>query len=75
MQLISSRTMPFLETPSLVPGEAHEALFRDDHGRFVLYLADGKPVSTKEERVIFLELREALIWLNEPAQDRGSFWI
>jgi len=74
MQLISSRTIPFLETPSLVPGEAREALFKDESGSFLLYLADGNLVSAREERVIPLGLREALIWLNESAQDQGSFW-
>lgn len=28
-----------------------------------------------EERVFFLELREALVWLNEPPEDQGSFWV
>ena len=73
MQLISSRTIPYLEAESLSTGQAQEALFRDDDG-FVLYLADGKPTSVREERVIFLDLREALIWLNEPPEDEGSFW-
>lgn len=74
MQLIYSRTIPFLESLSLLPGQAQEALFRDDSGSFILYLADGKPRSATEERVLFLGLREALIWLNEPLGDQGSFW-
>jgi hypothetical protein len=44
MQLIFSRTIPYLEAASA------------------------------EARVIFLELRGALIRLNEPPQDRGAFW-
>lgn len=74
MQLISSRTVPFLDSQSLAPGQAREALFRADGDRFVLYLADGNPSSVGEERVIFVDLREALIWLNEPSEQRGSFW-
>jgi len=74
MQLISSRTIPFLESQSLVAETAQEVLLRDDRGGFILYLADGKPTPTGEERVLFLDLREALIWLNEPAQEQGSFW-
>jgi hypothetical protein len=73
MQLISSRTIPYLEAQSLATGQAQEALFRNDDG-FILHLADGKPTSVREERVIFLDLREALIWLNEPPEDGGSFW-
>jgi hypothetical protein len=73
MQLITSRRIPYLETHSLAPGQAQEALFRNGGG-FVLYLSDGKPAPAGEERVIRLGLREALIWLNEPSQDQGSFW-
>jgi hypothetical protein len=74
MQVISSRTVPFLDTQSLASSEAREVLIRDDTGRFLLYLNDGEPSPTTEERVIMLGPREALIWLNEPPQDQGSFW-
>lgn len=74
MQLISSRTIPFLDTGSLLNAHAREALFRNDDGRFILYLTDGSQPSLLEERVIFLELREALIWLNEQDQEQGAFW-
>ena len=75
MRLISSRTVAFLDSQSLAPGQAREALFRASDDRFVLYLTDGDSPSAGEERVIFLELREALIWLNEPSGQRGSFWV
>ena len=74
MQLISSRTIPFLDSQSLAPRKGREALFRASGDRFVLYLAAGDPSSAEEERVVFLDLREALIWLNEPFEQRGSFW-
>jgi hypothetical protein len=74
MQMISSRTIPFLDAQSLAAGEAREVLIRDDTGRFILYLSDGDPPLTVKERVIILGPREALIWLNETSQDQGSFW-
>jgi hypothetical protein len=73
MQLISSRIVPFIDTQSLESGQAREVLFRDRRG-FVLYLSDGDPSRDAEERVIALELREALIWLNEASHDQGAFW-
>ena len=73
MQLVSSRTISFIDVPSLAIVEAKEALFHDEEG-FLLYLSGGDLSSTAEERVVFLELREALIWLNEPPEDQGSFW-
>jgi hypothetical protein len=74
MQMISSRTIPFIDAGSLAPGEAREALFRDENNSFLLYLSDGVPCSNAEERLVRLELREALIWLNETPQDGASFW-
>jgi len=73
MRIISSRTVPFIDTHSLQAGQAHEVLFRTGSG-FVLYLTDGDPSLATRERVLSLELREALIWLNESSPDQGSFW-
>jgi hypothetical protein len=74
MQMISSRAVAFLDAQSLTPGQAQEALFRDGEGSFFLYLCDGDHSPVMEERVLLLGLREALLWLNEPAQEQGSFW-
>lgn len=74
MQMISSRTIPFIDAQSLAPGQAREALFRDENSGFILYLSDGAPSSNMEERIIRLEMREALIWLNETPDDGGAFW-
>jgi hypothetical protein len=73
MQMISSRAVGFIDAQSLTSGEAREALFRDGDG-FLLYLRNGEQAPVAEERVLRLGLREALIWLNEPAQEQGSFW-
>ena len=74
MQMISSRTIPFIDVQSLAPGQAREVLFRDENSGFFLYLSDGAPSSNMEERIIRLEMREALIWLNETPDDGGAFW-
>jgi hypothetical protein len=74
MQMISLRIIPFVDSQSLTLSNAREALFRDDSGGFLLYLCDGEFSRAAEERVIVLGVREALIWLNEPPQDQGSFW-
>lgn len=74
MEIISSRIIPFLDVQTLAEGEAREILFRDVDNGFVLYLSDGIASSIENERVIRLEMREALIWLNEASQAEGSFW-
>lgn len=73
MQMISSRTVPFIDVKSPAPGQAREALFRDENG-FILYLSDSVAASRMEERIIRLEMREALIWLNETPEETGAFW-
>ncbi len=74
MQMISSRAVAFIDTQSLASGEVREVLLRDGDGSFLLYLRDGEYASATPERVLMLDLREALIWLNEPEQEQGSFW-
>jgi hypothetical protein len=71
--MISSRIIPFLDTDSLATGEAREILFRDSDNRLILYLTGGMS-SVAEERIVLLDVREALIWLNETSQDEASFW-
>ena len=72
MQLVASRNVHFIDSQSLEAGSAREVLFRNSRG-FILYLSDDDYSSAPEERLISLELREALIWLNE-SSDEGSFW-
>jgi hypothetical protein len=74
MQMIFSRTIPFIDVQSLTPGQAREALFKDANNGFILYLSDGVNSSNMEERIIRLETREALIWLNETSDDGAAFW-
>jgi hypothetical protein len=73
MELVRSRTVPFLDAETLAFRTAREALFRTD-GVFILYLSDGRSAPAAEERVIKLSAREALIWLNEGVEEAGSFW-
>jgi hypothetical protein len=73
MQLICLRNVPFLDTDSLAPCDAREALFRDRYG-FLLYLSKDSSFASNQERVIRVEAREALIWLNEEVPYQGSFW-
>jgi hypothetical protein len=75
MLMISSRAVPLLDIQSHAAGEVREALFRDDTGRFLLYLGDRGPSPTVEERVIILGARKALIWLHAPAQEERSLGV
>ena len=74
MRLLASRIVPFTDGQSLQQRTAREALFRNGEGDYVLYLSNGAGFAGAEERLICLDARDALIWINEEAQARGSFW-
>ena len=74
MEMIFSRKIPFIDVQSLAPRQAREALFKDANNEFILYLSDGVNSSNMEERIIRLETREALIWLNETRTTAVHFW-
>lgn len=72
MQMIFSRTIPFLDDQTLEPGNAREVLFRDERCGFILYLSDELESSDASDRIIRLDAREALIWLNQMSE--GDEW-
>jgi hypothetical protein len=74
LKLIASRIIPFIDCGALQERSAREALFRHEDGAFVLYLSDSDGRCNADERLIPLDPRNALIWINESAEARGSFW-
>ena len=74
MQLIASRIVPFIDSTLLEERNAREALLRDRDGEFMLYLSDGDGSPSAAERLIRLDFRDALIWLNENTETPGLFW-
>jgi hypothetical protein len=73
MQMISSRTIAVLDDQTLAPGEAREALFRHERYGFILYLSDSLASPETNEKIIRLDTRQALIWLNQSSRDEESF--
>jgi hypothetical protein len=74
MQLLASRIVPFVDSQSLEERTAREALFRSSEGEYVLYLSSGAGSVRAEERLVCLDARNALIWINEQPEALGSFW-
>jgi hypothetical protein len=79
MKLVLSRCHPVADAQMPTGYFAREALFRTDAGSFLLYLAsEGK--TGCEERILFLDCREALVWLNATpdilgiSSDTNSRW-
>ena len=73
MRLVVSRNYPAINAETLTEFSAREALFRADDGSFILYMTSEGPCDL-EERLLVLDCRDALIWLNEPTYDPGSYW-
>jgi hypothetical protein len=73
MQLMVSRSYPVIDAQTLAEYVARDALFRTADGSYLLYMASGRQVGP-EERILFLDCRDALLWLNETPDARGSYW-
>ena len=71
MQLLVSRSYPVIDTQTLTEHVVRDALFRTDSGSYFLYMASDAKVEG-EERLLFLDCRDALLWLNEAPNMPGS---
>jgi hypothetical protein len=72
MQVIFSRTYPFLDTETLSERYACDTLFRIDENEFLLYMTSGAEL--EDERLVWLDGRAALLWVNQDPEDYGIDW-
>jgi hypothetical protein len=72
MQLLASRTYPFIDE-SLEEQQARDTLFRTDAGAFVLHLS-SRQTPNVDDRLVWLNCRAALIWINSAPEDFGAEW-
>jgi hypothetical protein len=73
MQIMVSRSYPVIDAETLTEYYALDTLLRSDDGSFLLYMTSDRKVGD-EERVLFLECRDALVWLNETPDALGAYW-
>ena len=73
MQLMVSRSYPVIDTQTLTEYVACDALFRTADGSYFLYMASGGHLEG-EERILFMDCRDALLWLNEAPDALESYW-
>jgi hypothetical protein len=74
MQLMVSRSYPVIDAQTLTEYVARDALFRTADGSYFLYMASGGQVEG-EERLLLLDCRDALLWLNEAPMRLGHTGI
>jgi hypothetical protein len=73
MQLMVSRSYPVIDAQTHAAYVARDALFRTADGSYCLYMASKGQV-VGEERILFLDCRAALLWLNETPDALGPYW-
>jgi hypothetical protein len=71
MQIIASRTYPFIDFESLEEHQARDTLLRTDDGAFVLHLSSSHKPNVGD-RLVWANCRAALIWINNTTEDFGA---
>jgi hypothetical protein len=71
MQLIASRSYPFLDAQTLEERRARDTLLRVGENEFLLHMTADDGI---EERLVRFDCRAALIWINHEQREYGIDW-
>ena len=72
IKLLASRRYPFIDSDALVERQARDTLFRMPDGSFLLHLSNDEAAA--EDRLVRIDGRAALIWLNANPEEFGVEW-
>jgi hypothetical protein len=70
VQLLVSRSYLFLDSESLEERCAYDSLFRCEDGTFLLHMSAAE----NEDRIVWLDSRSALAWINASPDEFGLEW-
>lgn len=73
MQIVASRVYPFLDASSLRECVARDTLLRTHDGAYILHMTSGEETEN-QDRLIWLDSRSALMWVNASAEEYGMEW-
>jgi hypothetical protein len=73
VQIVASRLYPFLDASSLKECMAQDTLLRSDDGAYILHMS-SRDQTTNQDRLIWLDSRSALMWVNASAEEYGMEW-
>jgi len=73
MELLISRTYPFIDSQSLSEDQARDTLFRMADGTFLLHLS-SRDRPGNDDRLVWIDCRVALIWINATPEEYGTEW-
>jgi hypothetical protein len=70
LQYLASRSYPFLDPESFEEGVACDTLFRFGENEFLLHMVGAQD----DDRLVWLDSRAALTWLNATPEEFGLEW-
>jgi hypothetical protein len=73
VQIVASRVYPFLDVSSLRELLARDTLLRTNDGAYILHMSSGEETEN-HDRLIWLDSRSALMWVNASAEEYGMEW-
>ena len=73
MNLLVSRIYPSIDPESLIEYQARDTLLRTADGRFLLHLSSTDR-SVDADRLVWIDSRAALIWINATPDQFGVEW-
>jgi hypothetical protein len=72
MLLIASRKYSFLDAQTLTEQTASDTLLKIGENAFLLHMTSGD--GFEHERVVQLDARSALLWINQTPDEYGLNW-
>ncbi len=73
IEILASRTYPFIDSGALAERQARDTLFRMPDGTFLLHLSASDRTAAAD-RLVWIDCRSALIWLNATPEEFGMEW-
>jgi hypothetical protein len=72
MHLIATRKYAFLDAETLMERQARDSLLKTGENEFLLHMTSGDTL--EDERLISLDARCALLWINQTIDECGLNW-
>lgn len=72
MHLVATRKYAFIATQTLAERQARDSLVRFAENEFLLHMTSDEELG--DERLIWLDTRAALLWINQTTGEYGMNW-
>ncbi|KGT75004.1 hypothetical protein MA20_37325 [Bradyrhizobium japonicum] len=72
MRLVATRKYSFIAVQTLTECQACDSLFKVAENEFVLHMNSDE--ASEDERLVWLDSRAALLWINQTTDEYGMNW-